>query len=229
MTDIALALAVHVVAVVLWIGGVSVVATVLMPAIRRSRPPEERFAAFRALESRFAHQARITTVLAGASGLYMVWRLNAWSWFNSTATWWMPAMVLIWLIFSLMLFVIEPFFLDSWLARRAASSPAATFLWMRRLHHAVLASPDLALTHDDAVADQHFDPIQADPDGVAAMIGNQYALDRLRIGQHPRIALTAGSHDAIQVTELSKVAHHVRQRLVIFAHFKWRVDAGRSA
>jgi uncharacterized membrane protein len=41
MTDIAFALAVHVVAVVLWIGGVGVVATVLMPAIRRSRPPED--------------------------------------------------------------------------------------------------------------------------------------------------------------------------------------------
>ena len=138
MTDIALALAVHVVAVVLWIGGVGVVATVLMPAIRRSRPPEERFAAFHALESGFAHQARITTVLAGASGLYMTWRLNAWSWFHSADTWWMPAMVLIWLIFTLMLFVIEPFFLDRWLARRAASSPAATFLWIQRLHHVVL-------------------------------------------------------------------------------------------
>jgi uncharacterized membrane protein len=95
MTDIALALAVHVVAVVLWIGGVGVVATVLMPAIRRSRPPEERFAAFHALESRFVHQARITTALAGASGLCMLWRLNAWSWFYSADTWWMPAMVLI--------------------------------------------------------------------------------------------------------------------------------------
>ena len=61
----------------LWIGGVGVVATVLTPAIRRSRPPEERFAAFHALESGFAHQARITTVLAGASGLYMTWRLSA--------------------------------------------------------------------------------------------------------------------------------------------------------
>jgi uncharacterized membrane protein len=138
MPDIALALAIHVVAVVLWIGGVGVVATVLMPAIGRSRPPEERFAAFHALEHRFAHQARITTILAGASGLYMTWRLNAWSWFQSAATWWMPAMALIWLIFTLVLFVIEPWFLERWLARRAPTDQAAAFLWFQRLHHVLL-------------------------------------------------------------------------------------------
>lgn len=138
MPDIALALAVHVVAVVLWIGGVGVVATVLMPEIGRSRPPGERFAAFHALEKRVARQSRITTILAGASGLYMTWRLDASGWFVSAATWWMSAMALVWLIFTLMLFVIEPFFLDRWLARHAALQPAATFQWMQRLHHVLL-------------------------------------------------------------------------------------------
>jgi uncharacterized membrane protein len=138
MTDIALALAVHVVAVVLWIGGVGVVATVLMPAIRRSRPPDQQFAAFHEFEKRFAPQARITTLLAGASGLYLAWRLDAWSWFASAETWWMPAMALIWLIFTLMLFVIEPLFFERWLARRAASAPAESFLLFQRLHHVLL-------------------------------------------------------------------------------------------
>ncbi len=153
MTDIALALAVHVVAVVLWIGGVGVVATVLMPEIGRSRPPGERFAAFHALEKRFARQSRITTLLAGASGLYMTWRLHAWSWFASVATWWMPAMALIWLIFTLMLFLIEPLFLDRWLGRRAASRPAATFQWFQRLHHVLLGLS--LLTIAGAVAGLH--------------------------------------------------------------------------
>ena len=136
--DIVLALAVHVVAVVLWIGGVGMVATVLMPQIRRSYPPEERFAALHAVERRFATQARITSALVGATGLYMTWRLNAWSWFNSAATWWMPAMVLIWLVFTLMLFVIEPLALDRWLTRAAATAPAETFRWAQRLHHVLL-------------------------------------------------------------------------------------------
>jgi len=153
MTDIALALAVHVIAVVLWIGGVGVVATVLMPEIGRSRPPDERFVAFHALEKRFARQSRITTLLAGASGLYMTWRLDAWSWFTSVATWWMPAMALIWLIFTLMLFAVEPLFLDRWLALRAASKPAATFQWFQRLHHVLLGLS--LLTIAGAVAGLH--------------------------------------------------------------------------
>ena len=46
MDDLALARSLHVVAVVLWIGGVGFVTTVLLPAIRRLKAPEERVAFF---------------------------------------------------------------------------------------------------------------------------------------------------------------------------------------
>ncbi len=100
MTDVVLARVVHVLAVVLWIGGVGMVTTVLLPAMRRSYLPEQRFAAFQVLERRFANQARVTTALVGLSGLYMVWRLDAWSWFQIAAFWWMHAMVFVWLLFT---------------------------------------------------------------------------------------------------------------------------------
>jgi uncharacterized membrane protein len=89
MIDVVLARVVHVVCVVLWIGGVGMVTTVLLPTIRRSWPAERRFQAFHALEHRFARQARVTTALVGASGFYMVWRLDAWSWFRTAGFWWM--------------------------------------------------------------------------------------------------------------------------------------------
>src|SRR5579863_2528400 len=95
----------HVLAVVLWIGSVGMVTTVLLPTIRQSSPTEQRFATFHTLEKRFANQARVTTVLVGLSGLYMVWRQMA-------DFWWMHAMVLVWLQFTLMLFLIEPLFLE---------------------------------------------------------------------------------------------------------------------
>ena len=66
MTDLALARALHVLAVVLWIGGVGMVTTVLLPAIRRSYPAAERFTVFHALEERFARQARVTPAIGGA-------------------------------------------------------------------------------------------------------------------------------------------------------------------
>jgi uncharacterized membrane protein len=51
VSDIVLARVVHVLAVVLWIGGVGMVTTVLLPSIRRSRQSAERFAVFHALET----------------------------------------------------------------------------------------------------------------------------------------------------------------------------------
>ncbi len=138
MIDLVLARVVHVVCVVLWIGGVGMVTTVLLPAIRRSSPPERRFQAFHSLEQRFAAQARVTTLLAGASGVYMVWRLDAWRWFRAGGFWWMHAMVVTWLLFTLMLFVFEPLFLQRLLARRAASAPEATYRLVEWLHRALL-------------------------------------------------------------------------------------------
>ena len=139
MTALILARALHVLAVVLWIGGVAMVTTVLLPAIRAGTPAPERMRAFHALEHRFARQSRVTTLLAGASGVYMVWRLDAWDRFRSAGFWWMHAMVLTWAVFTLMLFVIEPLFLERLLARRAAVAPEATFRRVEWLHRGLLA------------------------------------------------------------------------------------------
>ncbi|HEX2943866.1 MAG TPA: hypothetical protein VHO91_22610 [Rhodopila sp.] len=138
MTDFVLARVLHVLAVVLWIGGVGMVTTVLLPAIRRSHPPTERFRVFHGLEARFANQARVTTLIAGASGFYMAWRLDAWDRFRSAGFWWMHAMVLTWLIFTAMLFIIEPLFLERLLARRAATAPERTYRAIEWLHRVLL-------------------------------------------------------------------------------------------
>lgn len=139
MTDIVLARVLHVVAVVLWIGGVGMVTTVLLPAVRRSYPATQRFGVFHNLEERFARQTRITTVLAGASGFYMAWRLDVWDRLRSAGFWWMHAMVVTWLVFTLMLFVIEPLFLERLLARRAVSAPEATYRLVEWLHRLLLS------------------------------------------------------------------------------------------
>src|SRR3984957_19180344 len=81
MDDVIIALAIHVLAVVLWIGGVAMVTTVLLPAVRGFKSAAERIEFFETIECRFVWQARGTTVLAGASGFYMAYRLNLWSMF----------------------------------------------------------------------------------------------------------------------------------------------------
>jgi hypothetical protein len=95
--------------------------------------------AFLAFEGPFAWQARVNVVLAGVSGLYMTWRLDAWSRFASAAYWWMDAMVALWLVFAAMLFVIEPLGLHRRLDRAiAAGNSSALFDRMERFHRVVL-------------------------------------------------------------------------------------------
>ena len=98
----------HVLGVVLWIGGVALVTTVLLPATKRMTTPEARVRFFESIERRFAWQARITTLVTGASGLYLIYALDLWQRFAHVEYWWMHAMVAVWALFTVMLFVIEP-------------------------------------------------------------------------------------------------------------------------
>jgi uncharacterized membrane protein len=137
--DIVVARIIHVLSVVLWIGGVGFVTTVLFPTVRRSTAPDERLAAFVRFEGLFAWQARISVALAGLSGLYLTARLDAWDRFASPTYWWMHAMVCLWTVFALMLFVIEPLFLHRRLERAIASGGSAKlFARMERFHRVML-------------------------------------------------------------------------------------------
>ncbi len=134
MDDVTLARAIHVLAVVFWIGGVALVTTVLLPAVRRLKSPEERITFFESVEQCFASQSRVTTVVAGLSGLYMIYRLDLWGRFASAEFWWMHAMVGVWLLFSLLLFIAEPLFLHRWVLARAKTAPDSTFRLVQWLH-----------------------------------------------------------------------------------------------
>ena len=138
MDEIAIARTLHVFAVVMWIGGVSFVTTALLPAVRRLKSPDERVAFFDAIERPFASQARITTLLGGFTGLFMLIRLDLWGRFLSVSHWWMHAMVIVWLIFTAMLFVAETMVLHRWFHERARADPEGTFALIERLHRILL-------------------------------------------------------------------------------------------
>jgi uncharacterized membrane protein len=131
MNDFAIARAIHVLAIVVWIGGVAMVTTVILPIVRRARTPTEGQVLFDAVERRFIWQARIATLLVAASGFYMVERLNLWNRFRNVEFWWMHAMVLLWLIFTFILFIGEP------LAARAQRKRFASSIKRSALLHAM--------------------------------------------------------------------------------------------
>ena len=152
--DLTVARIIHVVSVVAWIGGVGFVTTVVFPSVRRANAPQDRLAAFLSVEAPFSWQARVWVAMAGISGLYMTWRLDAWSRFTRVAGWWMDAMAGLWLVFAVMLFVLEPLVLHRRLERLVGTpDAAAAFARMERLHLILLAAS--AVTVLGAVGGSH--------------------------------------------------------------------------
>ncbi len=88
MEDLTLARTIHVIVVILWIGGVSMVTTVIIPAIKKLKSKEEQVKTFEQIEGRFAFQAKITTLLTGLTGFYMLYKLDAWDRYLDYRYWW---------------------------------------------------------------------------------------------------------------------------------------------
>ena len=139
MIDVTLARAIHVLAVIVWIGGVGLATTAVLPLARaRSKPIEERFLLFQAIERRFVWQARIATLLVAASGFYMVAKLGLWDRFLSIRFWWMHAMVFVWLVFTGLLFIAEPFLVHRLVHRRVLAGDESVFVLLHAIHWVLL-------------------------------------------------------------------------------------------
>ncbi len=140
MIDLVIARALHVLAVVHWIGGVSLVTLAILPGLRGLEPASARLALFERIEGRFSGQARVSVSVAGLSGFYLTWRLDLWARFAEPGYWWMHAMVVLWLLFTLVLFVAEPLFLHAWVRRRHARAPVSTFALVAHAHRVALTA-----------------------------------------------------------------------------------------
>ncbi len=139
MDDVIIARALHVLAVVIWIGGVAMVTMIVLPALRRGDLAANRLQIFEAFEGRFALHARSASVIVGPTGFSLTRRLDLLGPFRSVEFWWMHAMVCLWLMFTLVLFVAEPLFLHRWFHARARAAPDAAFALLQRAHWLLLA------------------------------------------------------------------------------------------
>jgi uncharacterized membrane protein len=152
--EFVLARVLHVLGVVLWIGGVAMVTTVLFPVLAPMKTATERMDFFHRFRRRFAIQARFTTLIVGVTGFYMVHVMDAWHRFMTLHYWWMHAMVLVWVIFTMMLFVMMP------LAQRrqqqgkqSSAMLEKSFVKIQRMHRILLVLS--LITVAGAVAGSH--------------------------------------------------------------------------
>ena len=143
----------HVIGVVLWIGGVAFVTTVLIPSLKNINDSTNKLELFEQLEGKFSFQAKLATLLTGISGFYMVEVMNAWDRYQQLQFWWMHLMTLIWIVFTLVLFVLEPLFLHQWFHEQAVKNSVKTFSLVHTIHKILLALSLLAVF--GAVAGAH--------------------------------------------------------------------------
>ena len=150
--DIELARAIHVLAVVHWIGGVAFVTLVALPLARANDDARKGWALFEAVERRFSAQVKWSIPLAGATGLWMAWRLDLWAGFADPALWWLGLMATVWIVFMLIVFVAEPLANDR-LTAMAAREPEAALQRISVVHFVLLAAA--AVTILGAVLGSH--------------------------------------------------------------------------
>ena len=71
---------------------------------------DDRLNLFEKLEGKFSLQAKFSTLLTGLTGLYMIYFLDAWNRYLQIQYWWFHLMTFVWLLFSVVLFILEPLF-----------------------------------------------------------------------------------------------------------------------
>ena len=148
-----LARTIHVIGVVIWIGGVAFVTTILIPSLKKITDPQNRLELFEQLEGKFAFQARIVTLITGVSGYYMLDFMNAWDRYYHLQFWWVHLMTFIWVVFTVVLFVLEPLILNRWFREQVSKDSENAFAWLHRLHKVLLTLSMLAIL--GAVARSH--------------------------------------------------------------------------
>lgn len=77
--DLILARALHVLAVVRWIGAVGFVTLFVLPFAISSPSAVDGLALFDAVERRFAAQVRFSILIAGAAGFWLIYRMDLWT------------------------------------------------------------------------------------------------------------------------------------------------------
>lgn len=145
MDDLLLARALHVLAIVTWIGGLAFVTLVILPSARRAATAAQALAIFEAAEAPFSRIARWAVALAGASGFWLLDGLHLWYRFTDPHFWWMHAMAGLWSIFMLALFVLEPLWLHRAFHRWALLQPDRAFAWALWLHRLLLLAATVTI------------------------------------------------------------------------------------
>jgi uncharacterized membrane protein len=94
-----IALIIHVLSIVIWIGGVAFVTMIVFPMIQRTQSSLEQVMMFQGVEHRFSKIAKYMVITAGISGFYLIHVKGL-----SVGAW---IMIAVWTVYASLLFFLE--------------------------------------------------------------------------------------------------------------------------
>ncbi|MCK4847217.1 MAG: hypothetical protein KAS88_06035, partial [Deltaproteobacteria bacterium] len=101
---------VHLLTVILWIGGLGFITILMLPMIIRMEDPLGKVLLFNRIEQKFAPLARVYNVIVGVSGFTLLYMTGAYRDIFTFTIESLPLlfMAVVWVFWAVMLFVLEP-------------------------------------------------------------------------------------------------------------------------
>lgn len=102
-----LSAALHVIGVVIWIGGVGFVTMILLPMVHSMTDPMEKALLFQGVEHRFSKIVKWVIVLVGITGLYNLYRKGLYVIMPTWQGLWLDLMIGVYVVYALLIFGLE--------------------------------------------------------------------------------------------------------------------------
>ena len=134
---------IHLITVILWIGGLGFITILVLPLIIKMPDPLQKVLLFQRIERKFAPMARVYTVITGITGFIMMFMAGAQGILFTRAGFPLLFMLGVWVFWAIMLFGLEPIIIRRMLDNMASGGTKmeieTVFSRMNRLHFALLA------------------------------------------------------------------------------------------
>ena len=133
---------IHLLTVIIWIGGLSFITIIVIPMLISWDDPLQKVLTFQRIEHRFAPVARIYNIITGVTGFVMVYLTGWYKLYHTAKGLPLLIMTLIWLVWFVMLFGLEPLIVKKMLDRMIKSGVKmeieAVFARMNKMHWVLL-------------------------------------------------------------------------------------------
>ncbi|MEK6759308.1 MAG: hypothetical protein AABY51_06010 [Deltaproteobacteria bacterium] len=147
---------VHLVTVVLWIGGLAFVTAFILPMVIKMPDALSKVLLFQRVEHRFAPVAKVFNIITGATGFVMVFVMGWQSLYFTKAGIALTFMTAVWLLWFIMLVGLEPIVIKKMLDRMARDGAKmdidGIFRKVNKLHWMLLMLSILAIIAGSIVA-----------------------------------------------------------------------------